>query len=70
MEVITVLKDSIIITKSKEQCCGCGTCFELCPKQAITMEIDEEGFLYPKINDALCIRCEICVKYCPFSKKV
>ena len=29
------------------------------------MHYDEEGFLYPIVDDSLCIRCNICNKVCP-----
>ena len=48
-----------------ENCCGCGACFSVCPSDAITMEPDKEGFLYPKINNEKCIRCYQCEKVCP-----
>ena len=30
-------------------------------------EIDEEGFIYPKIDSSLCINCELCDKICPIN---
>jgi coenzyme F420-reducing hydrogenase beta subunit len=29
------------------------------------MQEDDEGFLYPKINDSFCTKCGLCVKICP-----
>ena len=52
-------------TKEKPDCNGCGVCALKCPKQAILMEEDAEGFLYPVINQALCINCSICRDICP-----
>ena len=43
---------------NREDCCGCTACMSVCPKQAISMIPDEEGFLYPKIDESLCINCE------------
>ena len=34
-------------------------------KECITMEHDEEGFLYPNINTEQCIKCNLCEKVCP-----
>ena len=31
-------------------CTGCGACVSICPKQAITMRADSEGFLYPVVD--------------------
>lgn len=39
----------IHITK-KSSCCGCTACFNICPKNAISMQPDEEGFLYPVVD--------------------
>ena len=47
----------------KSLCCGCTACASVCPKQCITMQEDEEGFLYPVVNASLCI-IAICVKKC------
>ena len=30
------------------------------------MNIDEEGFEYPIIDENKCIRCNQCIKVCPF----
>ena len=49
----------------KQDCCGCTACQQICPVQCITMEPDEEGFLYPKINEDSCIRCDQCKTVCP-----
>jgi coenzyme F420-reducing hydrogenase beta subunit len=57
----------MLIYERKEECCGCTACMSVCPKQAITMVADEEGFLYPSINQELCIECDLCKKVCPFS---
>lgn len=54
----------INITK-KEECCGCYSCTNICPKQCIEMNIDNEGFWYPKVDKDKCINCDLCVKVCP-----
>lgn len=50
----------------KYDCCGCTACVSICPKQAIEMEADKEGFLYPQINLRLCVECGLCQKTCSF----
>ena len=37
----------------------------VCPKNAIKMTADCEGFLYPQIDKSLCIDCSLCSKVCP-----
>jgi len=49
----------------KEKCCGCAACFNACPKNCITMRSDEEGFLYPFVDETICNDCGICEKVCP-----
>ena len=51
--------------KEKEQCCGCTACVQKCPKQCIGLAEDNEGFLYPKVNEQICIDCGLCEKVCP-----
>lgn len=52
--------------KKKQECCGCGLCYEKCPKKAIEMTKDEYGFIYPAIDRSKCIECGICKKVCAF----
>ena len=49
----------------KTKCCGCGACMQVCPKGAIIMQADSEGFLYPLVNEQECIKCGVCLKTCP-----
>ena len=58
----------IHITK-KSSCCGCTACFNICPKNAISMQPDEEGFLYPVVDQEKCVDCGLCEKICPVSSK-
>ncbi|MDO4467506.1 MAG: 4Fe-4S dicluster domain-containing protein [Bacillota bacterium] len=49
----------------KEDCCGCSACMAICPRQAIRMEEDEEGFFYPFLDEQKCVSCFLCEKVCP-----
>lgn len=54
------------ITLANEyDCTGCASCFNICPKQAISMHANEEGFLVPDIDEQKCIECHACEKHCP-----
>lgn len=53
-------------TGKKEECCGCRACANICPKDAIVMKMDDEGFFYPQKNDK-CINCGLCEKACPYN---
>lgn len=50
----------------KENCCGCGACAEVCAVRAIYMVPDSEGFLYPEIDESICVKCGRCKQVCPF----
>ena len=52
----------------KNMCTGCTACSSICPKRCITMKPNEEGFLYPYINEDKCIGCNQCVKVCPINE--
>lgn len=49
----------------KADCTGCGACAARCPKDAISMEKDKEGFLYPQTDPMLCVDCDLCRRVCP-----
>lgn len=49
----------------KHECYGCTACDNICPKDAIKMEYDIEGFKYPVIDKYNCIECGLCQKICP-----
>ena len=55
----------MIHIESKELCCGCNACFQVCPKHCISMNEDKEGFLYPCVDVNICIDCHLCEKVCP-----
>lgn len=59
----------MIIISKKSQCCGCGACKQICPKQCITMKQDIEGFEYPIIDTNACIDCGLCEKICPIQNQ-
>ncbi len=60
------MTDVVHLICPPEKCTGCGSCYQKCPNQCITMVPDPvEGFLYPQINLAACIHCNLCRKSCP-----
>lgn len=48
-----------------KNCCGCYSCEQICPKSCITFKRDNEGFMYPFVNENDCISCGACIKHCP-----
>jgi len=59
------MKIEEMIKTNRADCSGCEACANICPKNAIKMTRDAEGFAYPKINSELCIKCGKCDATCP-----
>lgn len=49
-----------------KNCYGCRNCENICPKGAIKMVENIEGFLLPIIDKDKCIDCGLCDKKCPY----
>lgn len=49
-------------------CCGCTACASICAHDAITMQPDYMGFLYPTVNTTLCTDCGLCETVCAFNE--
>lgn len=45
-------------------CTGCTACYNSCPKAAIQMIEDAEGFKFPKIDTDKCVNCGLCELVC------
>lgn len=56
-------------TKNKFKCYGCGACSAICTQKAISMNADEEGFVYPVISPTMCTNCGLCDNVCPENEK-
>lgn len=72
-EATSKRKDYCVPLKTVEdmedkKCTGCGTCMYACPTNAISMEKNSEGFLYPKVFREKCILCGRCLNTCPSLK--
>ena len=55
----------MINIKRKSECTGCSACKNICPKNAIEMVCDNEGFEYPIVDKNKCVNCNLCNKVCP-----
>lgn len=60
------MEKKILLFSNKNNCCGCGACLNICPKDAIEMKVDEFGFEYPEIDEQLCIHCGLCKTVCDY----
>ena len=57
---------AVTLFENKRDCCGCGACKNVCPREAISMAADADGFLYPQIDAQLCVECGACQKVCGY----
>ena len=51
------------------RCTGCTACASGCPRDAITMERDREGFAYPTVDLDKCVHCGRCTAVCPMLRE-
>lgn len=58
----------ISVTDPKD-CCGCTACGSICPVNAISMQPDAMGFLYPVADAGKCTGCGLCDKVCAFDNE-
>ena len=57
----------MIQIKDKADCCGCTACSSVCAHDAIAMQPDVMGFLYPVVDEGKCVDCGACEKVCAFN---
>lgn len=55
----------MISINDKKDCCGCSACVQTCPKHCIKLAEDPEGFLYPSVDNNVCVKCGKCESVCP-----
>lgn len=51
------------------KCTGCSACADICPRRAIALKEDINGFVYPYLNRSHCIGCGLCETVCPLKKE-
>ena len=66
MDNLQSRSDRNTIANVMELCSGCGTCVALCPKDAISIQLQpKKGVYYPFINKERCTSCGLCLDVCP-----
>ncbi|RGK37410.1 DUF1919 domain-containing protein [[Ruminococcus] lactaris] len=56
-----------MINLNSVACTGCAACVAGCPKDALYIKQNKEGFYRPEIKKEKCIECGICEKICPIN---
>lgn len=64
------MRVNLELLKDRVNCCGCEACVNICPKDALYMDVDEYGYLYPYKDTDSCINCNLCFNVCNFKKNV
>lgn len=59
-----------MVIVDRDYCCGCEVCSLVCPLGCIEMSEEEDGFLYPRIDNEKCIECGKCRGHCPVYQKI
>lgn len=54
----------------KEECTGCGACYNICPHGAISMVYNKVEELTPVIDESKCVNCKMCERVCPNNSKI
>ena len=57
--------DMLTDIQNKENCCGCQACVQICGRNCIQMQPDNEGFCYPVVDKEQCVSCGLCEQACP-----
>ena len=57
-------KDKIILFDDKKNCCACGACMNVCPKDAIRMEEDDYGFYIHRLMRQNVFSVELVSRLC------
>jgi len=53
-----------------QNCSSCAACANVCARNAISMQLDAEGFYRPVIDAEKCVKCGMCERACPWNKPI
>lgn len=59
-----------MLLNSLTECSSCAACANVCAQNAISMQLDGEGFYRPVIDANKCVKCAACERACPWSNAV
>ena len=59
-----------MLLNSLTECSSCAACANVCAQNAISMQLDREGFYRPVIDADKCVKCGACERACPWSNAV
>ncbi|MBW9203927.1 4Fe-4S dicluster domain-containing protein [Bacteroidales bacterium SW292] len=62
---MTLSNHKIPQVASKTACTACMACIDSCNHNALSYDIDKNGFFSIKVNTQQCIGCGACTKHCP-----
>lgn len=49
-----------------KNCFGCGVCATVCAKDAIKIQLNQDGFYTPVLDTSKCVNCGLCADVCAF----
>lgn len=52
------------------ECSECGGCSIICPKNCISIKLNEDGFYKSQIDENHCVQCGLCEDICPLKKSI
>lgn len=52
------------ISTLPDKCCGCSACKIVCPKNAISISINNDGFYSANVDEDNCVNCGLCCEVC------
>ena len=53
-----------------QNCSSCAACANVCARNAISLQLDAEGFYRPVIDAGKCVECGACERACPWNKPI